>query len=215
MKSFYDYKADAGDRLVEFLAENVSGYRDQLKRAARLAGQQLEWLKPVVFGANAKGFYGGSAVAIERGAIGVVIADSKSVVTIKVLPVTSIRHALTGLAEIMRSRMDKEELTNPLTVLSVMKLILDEHGAPPMKEAAKLLDEKTASRCLGMLLAGFPKDTLGETLDEMDMAAARGVCPVMIGLVGPSDMKKGTDTSCGAWPIFMPLAPYVDAMIGA
>ena len=64
-----DYEADADDRIIAALRARGCAFPDKLEPAARLAGAQLELLKPVVIGARAGRIYAGPAVMTKPGAI--------------------------------------------------------------------------------------------------------------------------------------------------
>ena len=79
------YDDDAGDRIIAALDHLEISVRDQLAAAARMAGRQLEWLMPVVFGDVARGrMIAGKFTTAAPGTLLIVIANSDGVATVHV-----------------------------------------------------------------------------------------------------------------------------------
>jgi hypothetical protein len=207
-----DCNVDAKDRLWELLERRNVSYRNQLKQSVGTAGAQLEWAKPSVMGSAKRDktrFYGGPAVMAPPGTVFIVLAHDKKAFTIWLRP--SPGNSLTDVIE--QSVKYAEQLMEPDTlsgvqVLLAAKDLIRKYGQPPGKHGVELEQEHN-TRIIGMLLAGVPeRDGM---VDGLEMIVGMGVCPAVVGLIG-----KGSETGlCGAWPLVLPLAPYVDAVVAA
>jgi hypothetical protein len=85
-----DFDTDAADRLMQLLAAAPQGHL--LKRAASMAGEQLELMKPGVLFAGPKGVVGEIVANVEIGTFLIVLADDKRVATIGNMPLSG--HAI-------------------------------------------------------------------------------------------------------------------------
>jgi hypothetical protein len=81
-----NYEDDAADVIRRLLRLYGVGFRKRLDPAVRLAGRQLELLKPAIAAVGAEGTFVGSVAAAPRGTILIVLADAVKVFTIQLLP---------------------------------------------------------------------------------------------------------------------------------
>jgi hypothetical protein len=222
-----DYEADTGERILAALTRH-GGVPPQLRDAAMIAGEQLEWLKPAKLEAYdaicgqypglaelretaGPGMVLGHAVAsVPSGTVLVVLADTKRAVTIHVPAQQGRREAWSRLAA---AGVDWVADNRPAAsgdlrfiTLNAMQQILEDHGRRPAQDAPVLTGSK-GEWIIGMLLAGLPASQLTAIADGIEQAAERGICPVLIGLKGPA--SSGTPgLGSGCWPIPLLLAPY-------
>jgi hypothetical protein len=206
----YDYDADAGDRIRSIMNKKGLPYGHPLHTAAIVAGRQLEWLKPLKLDkSNPAGIIAGVVANVRYGTVLIVLADMKRVVTIRVPPQQQRRDAWFRLATLGRDWITKRKgILGERKLQNIgqqaMQRILNEHGGPPAQTAPELVSDK-AEWIIGMLCAGVPD--LAKLVDATEQTAERGVCPVLIGLIGSaSSGTAGKFSSC--WPLFLTLAPY-------
>jgi hypothetical protein len=209
-----DYQADAGDRIKALLADHPVPH-EQLRGAIAMAGEQLELLKPIRMQIPRSGQLEVAAVTNTlRGAILVVLADAAKVVTMHLGAYAERQQEFGELAR--RMHADMREAGCKFTdgkavdeVLQTIRVLLRDHGAKPGKAAARAMPPQRGERALGILLASIPQAELAELLERLERLSDNGVCPAMIGLLGPG--SDGRDNSfSGAWPVLLPLAPYLD-----
>jgi hypothetical protein len=205
-----DYDADAGDRIRSIMNRQGLPYGHPLHAAAVMAGQQLEWLKPLALGKSDPACVTMGVVAnVRYGTVLIVLADAVRVVTIRVPPQQQRREAWLRLAALGRDWIVKRKgILNERELQRfsqlAMQRILNEHGGPPAQTAPELVGDK-AEWIIGMLCAGFPD--LDKLVAATEWVAEQGVCPALIGLIGPaSSGTAGKFSSC--WPIQLMLAPY-------
>src|SRR5512133_3801216 len=101
MSYLTDYHADAGDRIMAAIHERGCSFAANLEPAARLAGRQLELLKPYVFGGAGRNgrIYGGPAVMAPRGTMIVIMATERRVSTTHILPDPARNAAMEDIME--------------------------------------------------------------------------------------------------------------------
>jgi len=200
-----DYEADANERIMAALREGGCAFADKLEPAARLAGAQLETLKPVAAGATGNGrIYAGPVAYARRGSIVVVLATQNKVLTCHLFDEPG------RTAAIERYMNRAEELpaeSRQESTLSWMRGLVEEAGGAPGGET-NLSDPNELAALIGCLFAG---KEARERFYELDAIAAEGkVCPVAVGLIGPPSSGK-PGAFCVAWPVTFALAPYIAA----
>lgn len=202
------YDDDAHDRLMGLMTERDIAFRGKLERSSKMAGQQLEFLKPAYL---APGGYMGSVAQVSRGTILVVLADPRRVFTVYIQrpPVTEpnlieiLDIAVSELMEIV------PESSDPGYTLHVIKNVLETHGGKPGKKKSKSPDQQVILQILGLLFASMPTESRHQLLYEL-IKVSNEVCPAMVGLIGPGTIDP--TKMCGVWPLLLPLAPYVEAI---
>jgi hypothetical protein len=75
-----DFEQDAYEQIKQMSVVRT------LDPEARLAGEQLEFMKPAVVAPTKRGFYIGPAAYADRGYVVIVVADATRVMTIRFLP---------------------------------------------------------------------------------------------------------------------------------
>jgi hypothetical protein len=210
-----DIDLDAREQLMNALARQGVEFRDRLADAVEIAGSQLEYLRPAVLGATKRGIFAGSAAYVQRGAILVVIADGKRVVTIHWLKHEHRRETFEQMGTDGRAKVRELATVNPeyakpeLAVMHLMQMVLQDHGQKVGAKSPSSLNEVQALNTMAILLGAIPDTELPKMLDIIEAAVAEDVCPVMVCLVGKGT-RKGT--SCAAWPVIIPLAKYIETI---
>ena len=116
---------DAYDRLQQALAGVP--HQSRLDPAARLAGRQLEWLKPSVMNITKLGFYAGPAAQVERGIMLIVLADQRRVLTLHV----GTRDTMAVMAHEVVTNIETHFPSiagNPANVMEVVRQALKKYG---------------------------------------------------------------------------------------
>jgi hypothetical protein len=93
----------------------------------------------------------------------------------------------------------------PVETMHAIQFALQMYGSEPVCKLKNPPEEHEGPQLLGFLLACAPPTILHEILDELEHVVAAGVCPAMVGLIGPG--ASGGDTYSGVWPL-LPLAKY-------
>src|SRR4051812_34734470 len=97
------YDEDAGDRIVAVLAQQKIAARERLAPAARLAGQQLEWIMPVILGSGGNGrLIAGKVTRTFPRALVFVLADEQRVAIIHVLDQPNLVEQFVEIARQLR-----------------------------------------------------------------------------------------------------------------
>jgi hypothetical protein len=208
-----DSNADSGERLIEMMTLRGTTFRDQLIDAARKAGEQLEWWKPIVFIPHPNPrtrLHVGSIVPADPGTVLIVLANADRTLTLRLLPPPSKvarREMIDDVAAAAqqhygedRGWFDKGE------IIPVMNAAVENWGGQPGTKTGEM-PENAGMNLIGLLFAAMSADKRESLLDLMEAVIDRGFCPAMVGLVG-----KGTERGlCGIWPLVLPLAQYFDA----
>lgn len=184
-------------------------FADRLKPALALACKQLELLSPGIMGATSKGFVAGLATPQPVGTCLIVLASPRKVLTMHILAPAK-PHTRLEIFENCRSGV-LEVLGRPLTegdVVKTIELAVDEYGGKPGQAGNSPIPE-VLLQIVGVLFSQSPLPRLMAAVEE---TIAENVCPLFVGLIGEGTKK---DTVCGAWPLFMPFVPYVDALLPA
>jgi hypothetical protein len=204
-----DYDADARTRLWELLERRNISCRDQLKQSVDTASAQLEWFKPYAMGRSKQQgarLYAGPAVAAPPGTVLIVLAHEEKAFTVWLRsPGHALIEAVDEAVGYFKALMETE-IDLGLTLVAIEDLIKKHDRIPDRKPGIELSQEHN-TRIIGMLFAAM-SDRAG-VCETLEMAMAAKACPAMVGLIG-----KGSETGlCGAWPLVLPLAPYLDAVI--
>lgn len=191
-----DYSADCGERLL------AAGLPPTLRDAARCAGRQLEWLTPWVMGWHANGrLAAGPAMRVARRTVLIVIADPERVAirAIRPAPAVSIVDMVNKASANMTARFGTLRSD---WIPGILGNALQECGHPPAVEP-----QPGAKGLFNLaLLATAEVQGLAPALDSL---IAQDICPVLVGLVGPATSGR-PDFFSAAWPVALPLAPYLD-----
>jgi hypothetical protein len=180
--------------------------RHRLEPAAKLAGSQLELLKPGLMGTGGDGrLYIGPAANVPRGAFVVVLANERKVATITVPANPDRMAAFDEIAEYIDgigTPTDEDRL------IAIQDFVRTFGGAPGKQTPA--VPQKACQITMGVLFGG----PMGrEVLVGLDACSnERTVCPVAVGLAGRGLSGKAKSRS-GIWPLQMLLAPHVDAIM--
>ena len=203
-----NYDVDARTRLWDLLELRDISCRNQLKKSADSAGAVLEWFTPHAMGRSKQQgsrLYAGPVVAAPPGTVLIVLAHEKKVFTIWLRGSHPLTEAVDEAVGYFKALMEGE-IDLGLTLVAIEDLI-KKHGRIPDKKPGIELSQEHNARIIGMLFAAM-SDRAG-VFETLEMVMAANACPVMVGLLG-----KGSVTGlCGAWPLVLPLAPYVDAVI--
>jgi hypothetical protein len=199
---------DAGDRLMRMLGQ--MGMHRQLGAAARSAGSQLEWLKPAVFDFGASGLLLPTSVAnLPKGAVVIVLADERRTVVQQMTPGRSsagaLRRAVEDAKRLCRPRFDWRSES-----VALFNAVLESCGPKATGRRENL--DRAARFGVGGLLALLPAGHLDQLGGDIDRCRRAGVCPAIVGLIGPA--SSGTPGLFSiSWPMFLPLAPYADMVL--
>jgi hypothetical protein len=207
-----DYDADARTRLWELLERRNISCRDQLKQSVDTAGEQLERFKPSVMGPGKRSLLaGGPVVIVPPGTVLFVLAHHKKVFTIWLRHSGTLTEAVEEAVRYIKEMVESEEAGFKWSgdqTLVVIEDLIGKYGRPPGKHGTELAQEHNG-RILRMLFAVIPDEARADMIKGLEMIIGMKVCPAMVGLIG-----KGRETgSCGVWPLVLPLASYVDAVI--
>jgi hypothetical protein len=135
----------------------------------------------------------------------IVLAHEEKVFTVWLRSPGALADAVDEAVEYFEALME-DKIDGGLALVAIEDLI-KKHGRIPDKKPGIELSQEHNARIIGMLFAAMP-DRAG-VLEGLEMVMATNACPAMVGLIG-----KGSVTGlCGAWPLVLPLAPYVDAVI--
>ena len=200
------FTEDVSDTLRRQL-QNVQA-RTQLQPAADLAAQQLEILKPIAMIPTAGGIAGGPVASVQNGVILIVLADQKRVVTTYLKP--SETGLLPAVEECVAGVLAEEGSWRTQDTFHAINFFIQEYGGAP---GAKAPDADIQALCylLGILFASIPIQGRHEIVTAIETSISGGVCPVLVGLIGPGINGK-PNTNSGAWPLMFGLAPYADTI---
>jgi hypothetical protein len=88
---------------------------------------------------------------------------------------------------------------------TLIEHVVENWGALP-EETAKTADENTLLNVLGSLFAALG-DARDAVISDAERMSADGICPALVGVVGPGAKPN---TFAMAWPLFLPLAQYIE-----
>ena len=202
-----EFRKDCGDRVVEKLTG--SSLLANLTPAARTAGKQLEWMKPALMVTGRQGLYAGPAVNVAARTLLTIFADATRVVTIHgvIPPGVSVRAMFDqciGLAE----EIHAGEPLPPVPGFIVLDMLNTWGGAPGGKTPE--VDGPGLSAVLGGALAS-QRDKLQPLVGLIDAVMDEGICPALVGLLGPATSGKA-DTYSFAW-LFLPVGYYTKVIL--
>jgi hypothetical protein len=209
LKEMNAFETDAYDVIKEMM--NASASARTLDRAARLAGEQLELMKPAaVAPTSERGIYIGPVAYVNRGYVALVIADAERVMTIRFAP-----KCTASLLQEMADHIKEFAHPNswgPASSAVVAKDALQRYGARPGKKGPECNQEISANVAAAMFAYCSAKQLrdIGSKADEFRRL---DVCPAFVCLVGPGSSGK-PDTHAIA-TMMLPLAPYVESAIDA
>jgi hypothetical protein len=199
LQTMADYGADCRDRLLG------AGLPPTLHGAASCAGRQLEWLKPLVMGWRTDGtLVTGLAARLAPRNLLVIIADGERVAVQPIRPTTSVAA--------MCDEARKNETARYGTLCGqwipeILRTALCQFGHEPA--LAMPPHSGGLFNATGVLLAAPEMQDLAPELDQM---IAQDICPVLVGLLGRATSRR-PDFFSAAWPLVLPLAPYLDALL--
>ena len=204
-----DFDTGMDDRLRQALAELP--HRRQLDPAVKLAGAQLELLKPAVLSPQSDGrMYIGPAAHVPRGCVVIVLADRKRVATLYLMAceerIAIIEDAVTQVRE--RVGDTPVDLNGAMIAANAF---LQRYGGKPGGTTPAAPVASTAGM-VGILFAVFSDEQRRMVLASIERVAAENVCPVLVGLFGKGSSDH-PDSHSGAWPILLPLAPYMSQVV--
>ena len=189
-----DFNDDTGQRLMWQLRDVP--FRKQLEPAVRLAGRQLEHLKPAAMAMTANGAVTGPVAEVTRGTILVCLANRKKVVTIQI-PDQPRRSELLSASLI--------EWDPRKTPIAIDTFVAHWGGARGERKPDIPLDCTRPMLATLLSTLGAKQTQIGSALEEL---VALDVCPAMVAVVGAGAAGK-PDTLSGAWRVILPLAPYL------
>jgi hypothetical protein len=185
---------------------------ETLDKAARLAGQQLELLKPAAMAPRkTQGLYIGPVAYVERNSIAIVIADAKKVMTIRIIPQRDTPSLLQQAAGYVREIMLPHSWC-PASSAKAAEEALKKYGGKPGKKCPEVCTE-VAVNIVGALFAYCSSEQIHDLGTQIDVLRKADICPFVICLVGPASSGKKDMFSIST--MMLPLAPYVEAVIDA
>jgi hypothetical protein len=147
-----NFETDAYD-LIKQMSQVKS-----LDPAARLAGQQLELMKPAMMAPTKRGFYIGPAAYVDRGYVVLVIADAAKVITIRFLsPDCGTAELLREWADYVKSTVPSESSWEPSSTAVVAKEALKKYGAKPGKKGRQF-NQEISARIVAAMFACYSPD---------------------------------------------------------
>jgi hypothetical protein len=195
------------DRLLAMMTLRGTVFRDNLAAAARKAGEQLEWWKPVALIPNPRTrLHAGSIVPVDPGTVLIVLADARRVLTIRLRPLPSHvarRAMIDDLADMSSNNYPLDDGE----IIAVIAAAVEEWGGQPGTQTGGMPDDAMLT-LFALLFSAIPADRRQSLFDVLEDMIDRGVCPAMVGLAG----KATTRGLCGIWPLVLPLAQYLDSV---
>jgi hypothetical protein len=199
------FSRDAREVLTEALVEKEIAFRANLKAAINTAGGHLEWLKPAILGAGRGGIVSSMAANVAFGAIVILFADRRRVFELHLTAAgqTEVPRAIAWARDVVPNARD------PGNTLHAIRVALDCHGRPVGTPAPGDFDAAVGLQILGMVLAPAADAQVSDSFDRMNRVIAEGVCPAMVGLIGPATSAK-RGNFCGVFPLMVPIARYAE-----
>lgn len=198
-----NFSEDAGERLLRLAGEPRAA-------AARLAGEQLERLKPAIVAPFQEGLYAGPVAKVDRGGVLIVLADENRVLAFHMVPADDKRclPALRDMARFAKNSFPNRWWGASL-VVGVVEFALERYGGGPGGKPPSAPQPVTMT-IVGTLLAHVGEEAIGVAAAEIDKCRAAGVCPAIAWMVGPG--SKEPDARSIAM-CTLPLAPYIDLVM--
>jgi hypothetical protein len=202
---------DAGDRLVAMCPD-----APWFHKAARLAGEQLEWLMPVAMGtARGGGLYAGKVVMGDPGWVVIVSAGEHKLCTVqfKIDAGGTAKQVFDDIAEQVEQRFPEVVFTVPFAA-SVMRGFINKFGAKPGNAHPKYPDGFGVTgtfNLLGPFLIALGVSGRASMTETVDSCFGAGICPAVVCLIGGSRQPgKGTYSFSA---LTLPLANYADCVL--
>jgi len=210
-----EFEKDAGDRLAAMMKGTMAG--SLLAPAAALAGQQLEFLSPVIMGAGGKrGFYGGKVVQVTPRTVLLVAADTKQVFTAHYVVTKGSSAAdmiAAALAEVEEDLPGFLRGKDPAAAAPHMiDYFLEKFGAAPGAKGPQCDDPVMMTRLLGFLMHAVPPAERYALVKVFDVSLDAAVCPAWVWLKGPA--SSGKPDLCSIKSLILPVAPYMQDFVG-
>jgi hypothetical protein len=206
-----EIEKDAGERLVAMCPDTP-----WFHPAARLAGEQLEWLIPAVMGPARDGrLYVGPAVMSPPGTVVIVCSGADKLCTVQftIDPGGTAAQVFDNIAEQVEQRYPEDVFTIPFAA-HVMRRFVNKFGAKPGKANPKYPDGfgvEGTFNLLGPLLIALGASGRASMIESVDRCIAADVCPAIVCLNGPSQSGKKGAYSFGS--LFLPMANYADSVL--
>jgi hypothetical protein len=205
-----NFETDAYDQIKEMFSATTPRTLD---RAARLAGEQLEIMKPgMVAPTSGSRFYIGPVAYVNRGYVALVIADAKRVMTIRFAPPED------GTAALLQEMADyikdfaSPHPWEPASTAVVAKDALKKYGGKPGERSPEV-EQGISANIIGAVFACYPAEQLRDLGSTADEWRRLDVCPAFVCLVGPG--SSGNPDTHAIATLMLPLAPYVESVLDA
>jgi hypothetical protein len=189
-----EFAEDAGARLTQLVARRTLE-PTRFAAAARLAGQHLESVKPVVVGMTPGNMiFAGSAAAVAPGTILVVLADEQRVFSVYVRALDDDWIGdVDAAADHVQQRLPRP--WEPIDTIKTIAMVLDEHGVP-LGARTKDLRQTTLNNIVGSLFLGIDLELRRELCRMWRNAFARESAPRWSDCL-PAAGKRGSGS--GRW----------------
>jgi hypothetical protein len=203
---------DAGDRLVA-----MNPGRPWFDKAARLAGEQLEWLMPAGYGARPQRrtlCRHGCDGAAGNGCLRVLQRNQACTIH---LPIEQgkAKLALDEIADAVQQHHPEVNFTVPFAA-GAMRMFINKFGSKPGKAHPKYpngFGHDLAINIIGSLWNVFGDSGKSDTGNEIEACIAAGVCPAIVCLIGRT--KSGAKNGYSFCLLMLPMAPYADHVLAA
>jgi hypothetical protein len=201
-----NFDSDVGDRIVATLSH--TRLRGKLEPAARLAGRQLELMKPAIMVPTHEGLWAGAVANVPLGQMVFVFADQDRVATFS-CGLRAGATAITAIDQMVAEAGDAGQPEGGWESLSagIVQHIVEDGGAKPGETCHSMGNAGPA--LLGALFSAIPAETRMGLATHIDRCTGAAICPVIVGLIGPAGSGR-PDRYSIAWPMLLPLAPYLE-----
>lgn len=197
------YEDDAYVRIKEACAGVAPDLLGRLDPAARMAGRQLEYLKPTAMQPTAQGLRGGAVAWVRRGSFISVLATAERVATIHIFDHPD---RIAVLEDAVRGFTDQPDSDDRILVPHCADWFVREYGGEP---GADTPDAGVASiNMLGALLSLYADDRRDSIIESIERIAGLDVCPAMVVLLGEGASPGTLAMASG----LIALAPYAEAV---
>jgi hypothetical protein len=185
--------------------ERITALR-HLEPARRLAAAQLEFLKPATMTVTQKGPWCGPVAETARGAIIVVLANLKQVVTYHMAPLSDqhliniINDAAGPIERLSDSQGEK---------ISALNAAINKFGGKPGKHSPTIPPNLAAIQ-IGVVFSLMPTARRVSFANWANLCRNSDVCPSLVVLIGPGSSKQPDHISIEM--ATLPLATYAEAI---